>query len=526
MYRILSASKDNYITNKVIAKQRCETSNVGQAGTLDLFHLYNESTILGYTGSVEELSRILIQFDYSKLTELTSSILNLNDSSFKAYLQLKNIYGGQTVPSNFTLRAIPLSKSWDEGRGFDVIAFRDLDSSNYISASKNNGTVVSWSSPGASLSGTLGDSNIDIIVSGNIGNGIEDLSVSQFFARGDEDLFLDITKLVSASICGTLQNNGFRIGFVDSEETDQTTRFVKRFASRHTNDKTLHPRIIINYNDTIEDDSGHPEFNVSQSIFVYNSLNGNYQDFISGSTTVTGDNCLVYQLIASKSVSYYTSSFSISHSASITHKTSSISYLTRTYSGSQFSIANIPQSGIYFANVNLNTVEDIELRDYLSGSSNQVFLASWKSLDNTVTFGRQYVNYSLPFGTFSNTYEKNYTVNITNLKQVYNKDEIARLRVFVQNNNTEMVAYKFPTETKSLILKNMKWRLLKAYTKKEVIPFSDPATKLSTDNLGMYFDLYIQDLDVNELYELELMITDTGRDFYIKDKGFIFKVIN
>lgn len=526
MYRILSASKDNYITNKVIAKQRCETSNVGQAGTLDLFHLYNESTILNYTGSVEELSRILIQFDYSKITELTSSLLDINDSSFKTYLVLKNIYGGQTVPSNFTLRAIPISKSWDEGRGFDVIAFRDLDNSNYLSASRNSGTVVSWSSPGASLSGTLGVNNLDIIVSGNLGNGLEDLSVSQFFTRGDEDLILNVTKLVSASICGTLQNNGFRIGFIDAEETDQTTRFVKRFASRHTNDKSLHPKIIVEYDDVIEDDSGHPEFNVSQSIFVYNSLNGNYQNFVSGSTTISGNNCLLYELIASKSISYYTSSFSISHSASITHKTSSISYITRTYSGSQFSIGNITQPGIYFVNVNLNTTEDTELRNYLSGSTKQVFLGSWKSIDNTLTFANQYITYTLPLGEFSNTFEKNYTVNITNLKQSYNKDEIARLRVFVQNNNTEMIAYKFPTETKSLILKNMKWRLLKAYTKKEIIPFSEPATKLSTDGLGMYFDLYMQDLDVNELYEIELMITDVGRDYYIKDKGFIFKVIN
>jgi len=526
MYRILSASKDSYITNKVIANKRCETSNVGQAGTLDLFHLYNESIISGYTGSVEELSRILIEFDYSPIAELTSSILDLNDSSFKAYLNLKNIYGGQTVPSNFTLRAIPVSRAWDEGRGFDVIAFRDLDTVNYISASKSSGTAVSWSLAGAGASGTLGALNIDIIVSGNIGNGLEDLTVSQFFPRGDEDLILDVTKLVSASICGNIENNGFRIGFIDSEELDQTTRFVKRFASRHTNDKTLHPKVIVTYNDVLQDDSGHPQFNVSQSIFVYNSINGNYANFISGSSPITGLNSLVYELIASKSISYYTSSFSISHSASITHKTSSLSYLTRSYSGSQFNIGTIPQIGIYYADLNLNTAEDAGLQAYLSGASEQTFLASWKSLDKTILFAQQYVTYQIPFGTFSNTFEKNYTVNITNLKQTYNKDEIARLRVFIQNNNTEMVAYKFPTETKSLILKDIKWRLIQAYTKKEVIPFTSSATKLSTDNLGMYFDLYLKDLNVNELYEIELMITEANRDYYIKDKGFIFKIIS
>ena len=39
MYRILSASKDTYITNKIINKSfRATDSNVGQAGTLDLLN--------------------------------------------------------------------------------------------------------------------------------------------------------------------------------------------------------------------------------------------------------------------------------------------------------------------------------------------------------------------------------------------------------------------------------------------------------------------------------------------------------
>ena len=62
MYRIISASNDTYITNKIINnKFRATDSNVGQAGTLDLFKLYNESTITGETTPIE-LSRILIKF--------------------------------------------------------------------------------------------------------------------------------------------------------------------------------------------------------------------------------------------------------------------------------------------------------------------------------------------------------------------------------------------------------------------------------------------------------------------------------
>ena len=46
MYRILSASSDAYITNKIINSSfRATDANVGHAGTLDLFKLYDESSL-------------------------------------------------------------------------------------------------------------------------------------------------------------------------------------------------------------------------------------------------------------------------------------------------------------------------------------------------------------------------------------------------------------------------------------------------------------------------------------------------
>ena len=66
MYLIFSASKDNYITNKIISTSlSASDANVGQASTLDLFKLYNETPFSGYTGSFDapvEYSRILVAF--------------------------------------------------------------------------------------------------------------------------------------------------------------------------------------------------------------------------------------------------------------------------------------------------------------------------------------------------------------------------------------------------------------------------------------------------------------------------------
>ena len=69
----LTCSDDTYITNKIIASSRKEDSNVGRAGTLDLFKLYDESNAAEQT----ELSRILTKFDLSKLKDQYLSLIHI-----------------------------------------------------------------------------------------------------------------------------------------------------------------------------------------------------------------------------------------------------------------------------------------------------------------------------------------------------------------------------------------------------------------------------------------------------------------
>ena len=136
MYRILSGSKDAYITNKIIANSfRATDANTGQAATVDLFKLYAES-VSGSDSTPIELSRGLVKFNLEPLRELTSSFLDISHSSFKCTLRMSDVYGGQTCPSNFKLIVFPLSRSFDEGMGRDIVTFADLDTCNFISSSK------------------------------------------------------------------------------------------------------------------------------------------------------------------------------------------------------------------------------------------------------------------------------------------------------------------------------------------------------------------------------------------------------
>ena len=59
-----TASSDTYITDKIIdGNKRVDDANVGRSATLDLFKLWGE-TKLNNTGSLNELSRLLVKFDY------------------------------------------------------------------------------------------------------------------------------------------------------------------------------------------------------------------------------------------------------------------------------------------------------------------------------------------------------------------------------------------------------------------------------------------------------------------------------
>ena len=157
MYRILTASKDTYITNKIIDNDyRATDANVGQAGTLDLFKLYDEA-VSGSDTSPTESTRLLIKFDLAPLTAMHSGgIVDMTDSTFKTYIKLHDVYGGQTTPNNFDVILFPLAQAFDEGNGYDIGKFRDVDSSNWVTASATGDTATLWNLQGANKSGSFG----------------------------------------------------------------------------------------------------------------------------------------------------------------------------------------------------------------------------------------------------------------------------------------------------------------------------------------------------------------------------------
>jgi hypothetical protein len=331
---------------------------------------------------------------------------------------------------------------------------------------------------------------------------------------------------VSASLVGILPDEGYRLSFIGGEEDDGVTRFVKRFGSRHALNRSLHPKLVVKYDERIVDPGTNLFFERPQQLFLYNILGDTHRNFISASVELTGTDCVIIDLVASKSLNLLTSSFSPSHNATIEHMSKSLVFLSRSVSGSQHRIGGVFQTGVYSSDLlTLAPSSDAELAQYLTGSQIR-FQATWYSPDRSVLLGRSHLSFDLPQGGTTNADLRRLVVNMSNLQEVYLRSDVSRLRVFASDARRDVIATKVIDALRSVNIPDMRWRLVRAFSRQIVVPWGE-ATRLSTDSDGMYFDMYFGDLDAGEVYEFELQIKNQlGKDHLILAKGFRFKVIN
>ena len=513
MYLIVTASKDTYITNKIIdSSYRARDANVGQAGTIDLFKLWNESKISG-TVRPTEISRAFIKFDLDRIHALTQSAIDLNHSTFEAKIKLFDILGGQATPANFKLLIYPLSRSFDEGIGRDVSTFGDLDSCNFITSSYSDSTANLWNMSGASASGMLGSSDIDYITSGTLNQSLVDFGKSQTFVKGNEDLEINVTTILSATLAGQIPNHGFRIAFTGSEETDQKTRFVKRFASRHSSNPFKVPQLIISCNNTIIDHHADFIFDVSGSLFLNNYHRGVPANILSGAsaTAISGQNSVVVKL----------------------QKGSWKKYIT----GSQHTIgtAGANDAGVYSASfaIALNDSQVInrkreKLIDILHKSGSVIFDEYWTSVDGSVGYHTGSLEIKAPQRSSYVSQPSSLEFRFMNIAQEYNLTDVVVLKIFVEDLNETSKVYKTPFKKKSIALTNVYYRVREADNGTIVIPFksNNGGTKLSSDSDGMYFELRVQNLSAGHSYVIDLLVKDFGLNKTYEGVSSRFKVIS
>lgn len=486
-----TASADTYITNKIIDSAYQVSGNVGRAGTIDIFKLYDESSTV--TGSLE-ISRCLIKFDLGNVRMRSGISLDTNSSDFESRLLLRNISTGQPVPNNFTLSIFPLSMSFAEGFGRDVISFADVDVANFLTSSG----ISLWNVTGANGKGNLNDSGIDIIASGNLndGDGTVLLRVDKVFESGNEDLDSNITKIVSGTVAGQIPDHGLRISFSEAQEQDQTTRFVKRFASRHVTQQSLRPLIVTGYNDSIIDYHSCSFFNVTGSLYTFNYVNGSGFNFLSGSSLaqIEGSNCILLKL--------------------------STGSLTITVTGSQLSHGGFV-SGAYYAQFALNSfsqlLNGISLETHAKTSGSIKFKESWTSIDGSVTFAEDSVTYSRFAGSSRANQLRQLVLGITSLPGQVSLGEVIRVRFGIFDNLLYERASKFPYARTALPLTNCKYRIRNIQSDHLLFDFNMKGAEVSLDATGNFFDLYTENMPTGVQLGIEISALIDGKTVIFRD---------
>lgn len=492
MYLVFTASKDTAITNKIISTTaRATDANLGGATTIDLFKLYGETLFTGVTNPIE-LSRGLIYFELSDISSSLKNNVDFSHDSFKAILKLHDVQGNQVAPIDYNIAVFPLSKSFDEGKGKDVSGLSYLDRSNWLTASYSNGNIT-WNSGGAFASGTLGASNIDIIEDGDIGGTSTYLVKSQYFNQANQDLNVDVTNILSASMVGILPSHGFLLSYSGSEEFDTTTRFVKRFSSRHTRNPYIRPKLIIQYDDSLRDQNSQLEFNISGSVFLENYSRGTLSNILSGSasTQITGSNSLLLKLHTGSYEQYFTASQALA--------------------------AGLTKTGIYSASFAVDrylttTVADSSsVADFIAASGSITFGQEWLSLDESISFYTSSLTISSQNTTPATSAQK-YRFSLTNLQQEYSITDKPRIEIFITDIAKERLSVRIPVKLSSVILPEVYYQIRDAYNGQVLVPFvtSQNVTRLSSDKLGMYFRPSLAHLPPGRSYTVDLMTVENG----------------
>lgn len=468
-----TGSKDTYITNKIIGGvKRATDANVGYASTIDIFKLHNESNLKGSSGDIQEISRGLLYFDLSELKNSILADVDTADSSLKIELVLSDVQGTQVSPENFILELYALKAAFDEGVGQNVTGFADLDTANWTYSAED----VAWTTAG----GFEGD---------------ETLIASQTFVSS-EDLRMDITTFVKAhwTNSSTTPNYGFMIKLKLAFETDSRSYFVKRFATRHSRNPFIRPKIEASWVNYHIDERLHFEAGVQNKISITHLSKGEKANL--GSLPVL-------------TLSYGDWSKTVSDP-----------------SVAQVSLAGKVQTGMYEATVAAIDVEgaDSALKTNLVASGSLLLQEQWKIGDQLFYSG----SFNLLNELSQNSMvQRDLRFNIVDLKSTYTTDETPKIRLFVRERNLANEPVRIPIKLPSQIVHKAYYQIKDTNSLNILIPFSDvlstpnDSTRLSIDSNGMYFSFPVSVLPRGRTYTIDISYYDRGeRRIYESNTAF------
>ena len=306
---------------------------------------------------------------------------------------------------------------------------------------------------------------------------------SQHFDQGHEDLELDVTEFVNAWLSGTVDPNGFLLKFGNVEEENEVDYYRKVFYSHETQTVEKIPYLEARWDDVRKDNRGNFAVNQQNALYYYNFVRGQLVDAPVSSVQVrVQDNWLA---------------------------------ISASFSG-VFSASRVDE-GVYVAPV------------YVAPTA--PFSASWIDVWTDASGSLLMTGSFAPLaltGAGGDTYHE--FVVSPEMKRQYYSDEIAHIRVPVR---AKYYADHVAIHTASIgrqieYMERMFYSVVNNESNEVIIPFltgSIPATQLSYDAAGNYFNLWMNSFVPGFTYRLLFLLYYNKFERDIIDNKFIFKVI-
>jgi hypothetical protein len=466
------ANKDTTITNAFKANllNRGVSGNMGQSDVLEVFSIYAQSN-----PSSSELARMLVQFPLGSVVDDRAAGLIPASGSVSWYLKLYNAKHSQTVPKEYSLVVSPVSRSWDEGYGLDMEEYSHNGAANWIVASSSSVGTSSWTSQG-------GDYHVSP-------------TSSQYFSVGTEDLIVDVSNVVEQWIAGSKQNYGFGVALSSSLEQAQQSFYTKKFFARGTEFFFKRPTLEARWNSVRRDNRGSfyassslaPASDNLNTIYLYNIVRGQLKNIPSVGT-------------GSIYVKVYSASTGSDQLATTPNNPVTGGWIS---------------TGVYTASFALNT------------TASEVF-DRWFDSTLTTCFHTGAIDI-VDLDAAENNVTNQYVTTCTNLKSIYDYNELARFRFFVRKKDWSPTIYNVATNViPTEIIESASYKIVRLTDSLEVVPYgtgSDLHTGVSYDVSGSYFDLDMTMLEPDFMYQIKLKFYDgITRSWKEQPETFKFRV--
>ena len=508
-----SANADNTITNafKMNLTTRGTGSNMGQSDILEVFSIYQQAS-----NSSLEKARALINFPVSDILTDRNAKTIPESGSVKFYLRVFNAPHGQTVPKNFDMQVLPISRSWNEGDGLDMEEYTDegpTQTSNWVKATNTQ----AWTTQGGDFHevGTYRPNQ-------NLPH------YSQRFTSGIENLEVNITALVEewiraeSTVDPDRENYGVALKLSGSYEDGSRDRsyYTKKFFSRSSEFFYKRPIIEARWDDSRRDSravcykssslaNGTDNLN---TIYLYNYVRGklaNIPVLGANSGSNFGHTQINVQIFPSGNIKNQT----------IKPKTLPIGGGV-TVDGATVITGGLVTTGIYSASF------------AFTGSEKEIFEVWSKPTQRTP--GIQLVTGSVfkvkSFEGSNFKLNRIFTTTIKNLKASYSQGDKARFRFFIRERGGQPNIFTVATNTiEPTIIENAYYRIFRIIDNLDVISFGTGSgqqskyTRMSYDVNGNYFDLDMSLLESGYSYAIQVAY-DVDDRFFVQNKTFKFRV--